>query len=187
MNSDDWLCSRKNCYALVAYLPDPLARFLDDLRRELVPGSDPHAHVTLLPPRPLADDAEALRQVQEYFAHVPPFEVEAGALNVFGCTNVIFLEIGVGREKLVEIHQDLNCGAVNFCAAYPYHPHITLAQELTGDQVPRAAETARKAWAQYPYPRRFLVEKLSFVQNTENNTWLDLATVRLGELVHASR
>jgi len=30
---------RLNVFALVIYIPDPLGRFLDDLRRELVPGS----------------------------------------------------------------------------------------------------------------------------------------------------
>ena len=47
---------RLNVFALVIYIPDPLGRFLDDLRRELVPGCNPHAHVSVLPPRPLAVD-----------------------------------------------------------------------------------------------------------------------------------
>ena len=41
-----------NSFSLVAYIPDPLRKFLDDLRRELVPGCVPNAHVTILPPRP---------------------------------------------------------------------------------------------------------------------------------------
>src|SRR3974377_478668 len=45
-----------NVFALVIYVPDPLARFLDDLRRELVPHCNPRAHVSVLPPRPLAVD-----------------------------------------------------------------------------------------------------------------------------------
>ena len=47
-----------NSYALVSYIPDPLRRFLDDLRRELVPGCVPAAHVTVLPPRPLSGTVE---------------------------------------------------------------------------------------------------------------------------------
>ncbi len=187
MNDDDWLCGRKNCYALVAYLPDPLAGFLDDLRRKLVPGSNPHAHVTLLPPRPLADHAQALQQVQEYFAHVPPFELEVGALSVFPETHVIYLEIGMGRQKLIDIHSELNCKAVNYCAPFPYHPHITLAQELPAERVPESAEIARRAWSEFPYSRRFPVQDLAFVQNTEQNTWIDLATVRCGTALLATR
>ncbi len=47
---------RLNVFALVIYIPDPLGRFLDDLRTALVPGCNPHAHVSVLPPRPLAVD-----------------------------------------------------------------------------------------------------------------------------------
>ena len=47
---------RLNIYALVIYVPAPLGRFLDDLRRELVPTYKPRAHVSVLPPRPLAGD-----------------------------------------------------------------------------------------------------------------------------------
>ena len=44
---------RINLFALVVYIPDPLAGFLDDLRKELVANCLPRAHVTILPPRPL--------------------------------------------------------------------------------------------------------------------------------------
>ena len=44
---------RLNVFALVVYIPGPLGVFLDELRRELVPHYNPHAHVSVLPPRPL--------------------------------------------------------------------------------------------------------------------------------------
>ena len=37
---------RLNVFALVIYVPGPLGKFLDDLRRKLVPGCNPHAHVS---------------------------------------------------------------------------------------------------------------------------------------------
>jgi hypothetical protein len=48
--------ARLNVFALVIYIGDPLGRFLDDLRRELSPQCNPHAHVSVLPPRPLSVD-----------------------------------------------------------------------------------------------------------------------------------
>ena len=45
---------RMNLYALVSYIPGALGEFLDRLREELVAGCDPHAHITALPPRPIA-------------------------------------------------------------------------------------------------------------------------------------
>ena len=55
-------------FALVAYIPDPLGRFLDDLRVELTPDCKPRAHVTILPPRPLCDDLSSTIQIGR--AHV---------------------------------------------------------------------------------------------------------------------
>src|ERR1039457_2650506 len=92
---------RLNVFALVIYIPDPLGRFLDDLRRELAPHSNPHAHVSVLPPRPLAVEwqagAEQARTLTEGWA---PFEIELTGLQIFPVTNVIYIEIGAGAAGL---------------------------------------------------------------------------------------
>src|SRR5438105_11352705 len=88
---------RLNVYALVIYIPDPLGRFLDDLRKELVPGCNPHAHVSVLPPRPLAVDWQvASEQVRACASVRPAFEVTLGAVNMFPVTNVIYIELATG-------------------------------------------------------------------------------------------
>src|SRR5271166_4115630 len=83
---------RLNVYALVIYIPDPLGGFLDDLRRELVPGCNPHAHVSVLPPRPLPAHWQlAGEQLQAFTANCPPFPVELGEIRMFPVTNVIYI------------------------------------------------------------------------------------------------
>jgi hypothetical protein len=68
---------RLNVFALVTYIPGPLGQFLDDMRRKLVPGCNPHAHVSLLPPRPLAVDwPVASEQVRRILNSWNPFEIE---------------------------------------------------------------------------------------------------------------
>src|ERR1035437_5882723 len=122
---------RLNVFALVIYIPDPLGRFLDDLRRELAPHSNPHAHVSVLPPRPLAVEwqagAEQARTLTEGWA---PFEIELTGLQIFPVTNVIYIEISAGAADLRRMHAALNAGALEFEEPFPYHPHITLAQEI---------------------------------------------------------
>ena len=61
-------------FALVSYLSDPLASFLDRLRLDLDPKCSPHAHVTILPPRPMTCEIrDALNQLADEnsfrFAH----------------------------------------------------------------------------------------------------------------------
>src|SRR5579863_1433803 len=84
-------------FALVSYIPDPLARFLDDLRLELTPGCRPHAHVTILPPRPLHDDLkDTVRQIAEDIRGSPPFRIELGDIEIFEDSNVIYLGLARG-------------------------------------------------------------------------------------------
>src|SRR6202011_4584650 len=98
-----------NAFALVTYVPDPLGKFLDDLRRELVPGCVPHAHVTILPPRPLSGTPQmAIETVRSLISDFAPFEIEAGQVQVFPETDVVYLGIGRGYKDLLHMHRVLN-------------------------------------------------------------------------------
>src|SRR6185436_13185808 len=88
---------RRNIYALVIYVPGPLGEFLDDLRRELVPAYNPRAHVSVLPPRPLAVDwRTAGGQVGGLAGQSTAFDIELTEVEVFPATDVIYLEVGQG-------------------------------------------------------------------------------------------
>lgn len=170
-----------NSFALVTYISDPLARFLDDLRRDLAPDCLPRAHVTILPPRCLESPvAEAWEHIRREMQDQPAFECEAVDVGTFESTCVVYLEIGAGRRELERMHTLLNAGPLAFCEPYEYHPHVTLAQHLAPGEAPATLETARQRWAEYRGPRRFGVDTLTFVQNTADNRWLDLAELKLG-------
>jgi 2'-5' RNA ligase len=169
-----------NNYALVAYLPDPLRKFLDDLRRELVPGCAPHAHVTVLPPRPLSGTPEeAMQSARSRLSEFSPFELTIAGVEVFETTDVIFLAIGEGRQNLLLMHRALNAGPLEYTEPYPYHPHITLAQDLNNHQSIELKTVAARRWADYSLSRSFTVDSLVFVQNITPNVWVDLAHFQL--------
>lgn len=182
---------RLNCFALVTYIPDPLAKFLDDLRKELVPGCAPHAHVTVLPPRPITAEGDAAAEAARIaLLGVPAFELEAGEIEVFPATNVVYLSISKGLSALQELHELANKGPVVFEEPFPYHPHITLAQDLNSEQCAQLEQVARKRWAEYcqsRQSRRIPVEILTFVQCTVECKWLDLAQLPLATGVPAVR
>ena len=170
-----------NCFALVTYISDPLGGFLDRLRRDLIPGCLPRAHVTILPPRPvLTPTQDAVTQLDRWIAELGAFEIQAGDVDVFENTAVIHIGLTKWREELEWIHGQLNSGALEFSEPFPYHPHITLAQDFDPQQVPRLLEEAKRHWAEFPGPRSFLVERITFVQNTTQNRWIDLAHWSLG-------
>jgi 2'-5' RNA ligase len=172
---------RLNVFALVIYIPDPLGRFLDDLRTALVPGCNPHAHVSVLPPRPLAVDWQvASEQVKECAGNWAPFEIALERIRIFPVTNVIYLELGKGADDMFRIHAAMNSGALEFDEPFAYHPHITLAQEIPPAEVANVNRRAHELWEAYTGPRSFRADRTAFVQNTLGNCWIDLAEFSLG-------
>ena len=181
MYNDPAAWDRINSFALVSYIPEPLAGFLDRLRQELVPNCFLRAHVTILPPRPISSTPEAAWETVRTLApHFPPFEVEMTQLEVFPVSDVIHIDIGQGRAEMERMHDGMNVAGLKFAEPYPYHPHITLAQDLKGDEVDELARVARTRWAECTLAKTFRVDKVFFVQNTRRKEWLDLGESALG-------
>jgi 2'-5' RNA ligase len=167
-------------FALVAYIPNPLARFLDDLRVELTPGCKPHAHVTILPPRPLHGVLQdTVRRIAEDIRGAAPFPIELGEIEIFEASHVIYLGLARGKSELLRLYSALNCGSLKYTENFPYHPHITIAQNILPEEAARMAPAARKRWAGYRGPRGFVVSVLSFVQHVAPYLWVDVAALPL--------
>jgi 2'-5' RNA ligase len=75
----------------------------------------------------------------------------------------------------------MNAGALEFEEPFPYHPHITLAQEIPHQEVPAIYELARRRWQEYRGRGVFRAERTVFVRSTLDNCWIDLAEYRLGQ------
>jgi 2'-5' RNA ligase len=172
---------RINSYALVSYIPEPLAGFLDRLRRELVPNCFLSAHITILPPRQLCGTPEAAwNHVRSVAPHFAPFDVELTRVEVFPISDVIYVGVGAGVERLKEMHAVMNTSGLECREPFPYQPHVTLAQELKPDELDELIHVARKRWSELPHPNTFRIDKVVFVQNTRRNQWLDLGECSLG-------
>jgi 2'-5' RNA ligase len=173
-----------NSFALVSYIPDPLGAFLDRLRNDLVSECHAKAHVTVLPPRPLfCPSTDAWDQMQKRMHDFAPFRVELGEIQVFPVTDVIYVSVKAGYDELQELHAALCGGCLSFKEPFHYHPHVTLAQELTHEQLGAANEIAIRRWKEFSGPRSFMVDKLTFVQNTLENCWIDLNAWQLSNSV----
>src|SRR6266446_7411292 len=98
-------------FALVSYLPEPLASFLDKLRQELVPECHAKAHVTVLPPRPIfCPPEDAWQELKQGLQDFPPFRLELADVRIFPVTQVIYLPVGRGHRELERLHTALNTG-----------------------------------------------------------------------------
>jgi 2'-5' RNA ligase len=179
-----------NSFALVSYLSGALADFLDEIRHDFAPDSRAKAHVTVLPPRPLrlppkaAVVENAWTELKNHLSDFQPFRVELGDVEVFRLNRVIYLSVQAGGGELQRMHDALNTGLIEFQEPFPYHPHVTIVQELQPDDVPQAAELSRCRWSEFRTPRSFMVDRLTFVQNVivphmAENSWTDLAALDL--------
>jgi 2'-5' RNA ligase len=175
-----------NSFALVSYIPESLAKFLDQLRTELVPNCFLRAHVTILPPRPIESTREkACEELRDATFSLEPIDVELSSLEIFPQSDVIYIAVGRGHEDLKRMHDKLNTASLAYQEFYDFHPHVTLAQNLTPDQVDELSEVARRRWADHTGTRSFRIETVTFVQNTRWHGWIDLADMPLGRLVAA--
>jgi 2'-5' RNA ligase len=184
--------TRINSFALVSYLPGPLAELLDEIRHDFAPESRAKAHVTILPPRPLLEYPgeapgtavmAAMDELKIRLQDFPPFKVDLGEIEIFEGTQVIYVSIQNGFAELERMHAALNTGHVAFREPYPYHPHVTIAQELAPEDVHNAAQFARWRWSEFKHSRSVWIDRLTFVQNTLENCWTDLAMLNLGSPV----
>jgi 2'-5' RNA ligase len=130
----------------------------------------------MLPPRPLAAPQDvAIRHICQDVSETPGFEIVLGEVRVFEPTSVIYLSIDRGWKELHAIHNALNTKELFYAEPFEYHPHITLAQKFDPAELPEKLEIARRRWAEFPYSHTFPVDRLTFVQATENCKWIDLA------------
>jgi 2'-5' RNA ligase len=176
-----------NLFAVVAYLPEPLAGFVDSLRDELAPGCRLRAHLTILPPRQIAGDPElASQELRLVLQEVHSFQVSVGEVWVFPISDVVHIAVETGREQLRELHVRLNQGLSKAPELWRYHPHITLAQALEPSAVRPVSELATRRWREYSGPRSFSIDHLTFVRRTletkvggADTPWVDLTTLEL--------
>jgi 2'-5' RNA ligase len=181
-----------NSFALVTYVPPPMGTLLDQIRRLLEPDAvAPRAHVTVLPPRPLeagVNIGDACRCLGRSLPGLTPITIIGCSVKVFDLTNVVYLSLArESHQALEEMHRLLHRDEVAGVERFPYHPHITLAQNLTAEQAIQARDQAAAVWRQYAGPRRFLAENFTLVQNTNINRWVDLAEFSLSPLAIAGR
>lgn len=169
-----------NSFSLVAYVPQPLAGFIERLRQEIQPGYKGQSHLTFLPPRSLEIPLEQiLKQLEAGLRSQPAFHVELCEVRVFPVSEAVHLSVGVGRTEAKRIHGLLHRDGLCCKEQFEYHPHVTLAHDLDSANVAAAAELAKGRWHEYSGPRDFLVDHVTLVQNTIENIWTNLGEFAL--------
>ncbi|WP_116112667.1 2'-5' RNA ligase family protein [Austwickia chelonae] len=126
-------------------LPEPHAGLLQEARRNFgdLQGDLVRTHVTLAGPREIPD--REMSRVQEHLAMIcrdqGPFDVLLqGATSFRPVTQVSYLRVCRGAEECRQLAEAICTGPLAAPQHYPYHPHVTLAQDLPEEALDRAEQ-----------------------------------------------
>jgi len=173
-------------FALVAYVPEPLASFLYEMRRNLSGAPCPQPHVTVLPPRPLRIPPEsACRSAQKTLQLQSQFEVELSQICYFANTNTLYLDINDGAPELHALHDSLNHGDLYYQEEYPFRPHLTVAGLVNPLHLPAVLQQAEAEWNTGACSPRFLLsEVVCLLQPSgySKGNWQRLWSMRLNPM-----
>ena len=124
----DWL-------GVVVAIPEPWVSQLTDLRLRLgdLAGSRIPAHITLMPPTPVARDARAdvIDHLRSIASRHSPFRVTLSGTDSFRpLSNVAFMTLAEGASDCTDLAEEIRSGPLDHETRFPYHPHVTLAQDV---------------------------------------------------------
>lgn len=125
---EDWL-------GVVIAIPEPWVSQLTELRVKLgdLQGSRVPAHITILPPTPFPTDQrpQVIRHLREVAKHHRPFRITLqGADSFRPISPVAFLRLANGARECVGLADEVRTGPLDVPLRFPYHPHVTLVQDV---------------------------------------------------------
>jgi len=123
-------------------VPEPWGSYL---RRGRAAAGDPQAeyvptHLTLLPPTEVPDDAEPaiLDHLADVATRHSPFDVLLRGTGTFRpVTDVVFVVVAAGISECERLADGVRSGPLARDLKYPYHPHITVAQDVPAEALDR--------------------------------------------------
>lgn len=135
------------------------------------------AHVTLVPPTPV--DAGALDAVHEHLAacaaRARPFRMTLNGTSSFRPVSpVVFVQVDGGAPECARLEREVRSGLLEGRRRFPYHPHVTVAQEVDEESLDRAAKTLSEYEAGFP------VSAMTLYAHGRDGVWRPVTEFVLG-------
>ncbi len=160
-------------------IPEPCGSLVREARERL---GDPQAraiptHITLLPPAlvspTMLEGIDA--HLRDVASRVHPFAISLHGSGSFRpISPVVFLVVNEGIASCEELERAVRTGPLLRRRHFPYHPHVTLVQQIAEERMDRAFEE----FAEY----RFSFEARGFTlyQQDERQVWHPVRDYPLG-------
>jgi len=145
----------------------------DELAAALRRFSDPGTpcvppHITVLPPTSVA--SHQLASVREHVARVagscPPFDVRLRGTATFRPVSpVVFISVVEGISGCERLERGMRSGILLRRQRFPYHPHVTVAQEVADDVLDEAYDSLDG------FAARFRADTLTLSRQEADGRW----------------
>lgn len=139
---------------LVIAVPEPWMSELTAWRLEFGDehGNHTPAHITLLPPTAIKKDhrADVAEHLQKIAAAHRPFKISLRGTGTFRpISPVVYIDVVAGNRDLIELENDVRTGILDVPTRFDYHPHVTIAQQVSDERLDRAEMTCANFEAQW--------------------------------------
>jgi 2'-5' RNA ligase len=138
-------------------IPAPWAAELTDWRSRV---GDPAGvrvppHVTLLPPTEVP--AAAMPAIEDHLSETaeafPAFEMHLSGTGTFRpVSDVVFVVVAAGIAQCERLEATVRSGPLARETRFPYHPHVTVAHDISQDGLDRAYAGLADFDARFPVP-----------------------------------
>jgi 2'-5' RNA ligase len=164
---------------VVIEIGEPHATVLSGWRRRV---GDPQAgaippHVTLLPPTRV--DRSQLELIDKHLhaaaAASAPFTMHLSGTGTFRpLSPVVFIQVARGLADCELLESSIRSGPLDRELTFPYHPHVTVAQEIPDESLDAAYDGLAE------FVARFSVDSFELFELTEDAGWRALQLYQLG-------
>jgi 2'-5' RNA ligase len=160
-------------------IPEPHASVLQGYREQF---GDPlaafvPAHVTLLPP--VSAGPEVIPEVEAHLEAVArasaAFPIRLRGSGTFRPVSpVVFVSLAEGIADCEQLESRVRGGPLGIDLRFPYHPHVTVAHDVSDDMLDKAMTTLD------PFEARFGVDRFHLYEHGVDGVWRTHRTYLLG-------
>lgn len=149
-------------------IPEPLAGTLELWRASF---GDPMAavvppHITLITTTPATDWDETIDHVRAVARDQAPFTVRLLGTGSFRPVSpVVFLTLVEGFHECVDLHARLQSGPLERELDFPFHPHVTVAHDVSDAGMDAAVEELRT------FEASFEVRSMGLYEHVPSGLW----------------
>jgi 2'-5' RNA ligase len=171
--------SSGNSVGVTIRIPEPLAGALESWRASF---GDPMAavvppHITLITTTPASDWPAMISHVRAVALTQQPFRVQLRSTGSFRPVSpVVYLKLDEGFDECVDLHGKLQSGPLERELEFPFHPHVTVAHDVS-DAGMDAAEQELEA-----FQASFEVSSMGVYEHLPSGLWTLREEVRFGQV-----